>query len=139
MSIPNLDIDQWVQKILKTNKHNIVIQIKPKNLTKYTILWAQFMVMHATYYNTLVGKMVLYPIEVILDFWEETSYYWWGWQTWYNCKVFLPMKFIGRQVGKFNKSTMLIEFSCFPQGFNYWKVTSMTRMNLLMVNWWWKG
>jgi hypothetical protein len=38
MSIPNLDIDRWVQKILKTNKHNIVIQIKPKNLRKYTIL-----------------------------------------------------------------------------------------------------
>lgn len=73
MSVPNLDIDRWVQKILKTNKHNIVIQIKPKNLTKYTILSAQFMAMHATYYNTLVGKVVLYPIEV--TYWEKTSYY----------------------------------------------------------------
>jgi hypothetical protein len=33
------------------------------------------MVMHATYYNTLVGKVVLYPINVTLDYWEETSYY----------------------------------------------------------------
>jgi hypothetical protein len=72
-------------KNLKTNKHNIVIQIKPQKLTKYTIVWAQFMVMHATYYNTLVGKVVLYHVEVTLDFWEEASYYWWGCQTWYNC------------------------------------------------------
>jgi hypothetical protein len=33
------------------------------------------MVMHATYYNTLVGKVVLYHVKVTLDFWEEASYY----------------------------------------------------------------
>lgn len=41
------------------------------------------------------------------------------------------MKFIGGQIGKFNKSTMLGGFSSFPHGFELSRrVTSMIKMNL---------
>ncbi len=52
-------------------------------------------------------------------------------------KVSLWMKFIGGQVGKSNKSTMLGGFSSFPHGFELSRrATSMIKMNPWMGNWW---
>jgi hypothetical protein len=35
----------------------------------------QVVVMHVTSCDMLVGGVVLYPIGVTIDFWEETTYY----------------------------------------------------------------
>jgi hypothetical protein len=32
-------------------------------------------VMHATSYDVLVGGVVLYPLGVAIEFWEEVAYY----------------------------------------------------------------
>jgi hypothetical protein len=32
------------------------------------------MVMHATFYDVLVKGVVLYPLRVTIDFWEEIAY-----------------------------------------------------------------
>ncbi len=91
------------------------------------------MVMHVMSYDILVRGVVLYPLGVTIDFWEEISYY---------CldgishKVSFSMKFIGGQVGKSNKSTMVGGFSSFPHGFELSRrVTSMIKMNPQMGNW----
>ncbi len=74
------------------------------------------MVIHVTSYDVLVGGVVLYPIGVTIDFWEETTYYHPSWQTGVSHKASLLVTFIGGQVGKFNKSTMLARFSILPHG-----------------------
>jgi len=33
------------------------------------------MVTHVTSYDVLVGGVVLYPLRVTIDFWEEIAYY----------------------------------------------------------------
>jgi hypothetical protein len=38
-------------------------------------MWAPIMVKHATFYNVLLGGMILYFIKVTLDLWEEITYY----------------------------------------------------------------
>jgi hypothetical protein len=77
---------------------------------------AQTVVTHVISYDVLVGGVVLYPLGVTIDFWEETTYYCLGWQTKVNHKTSLPMKFIGGQVRKFNKLIMLVGFSGLPHG-----------------------
>jgi len=52
-------------------------------------------VTHATSYDVLVGNVVLYPLGVTIDFWEEIAYYCLGWQTGASHKASLPMRFIG--------------------------------------------
>jgi hypothetical protein len=36
---------------------------------------AQVVVTHATSYDGLVGGVMLYPLGVNIDIWEETTYY----------------------------------------------------------------
>jgi hypothetical protein len=74
------------------------------------------MVTHATSYDVLVGGVVLYPLGVTFDFWEETTYYHPGWQIRVSHKASLLMRFIRGQTGKSNKSTTLVRFSSFPHG-----------------------
>jgi hypothetical protein len=65
---------------------------------------------HATSYDVLVGGVMLYPLGVTIDFWEETMYYCPCWQIGVNHNASLLMRFNGGQVGKFKKSTMLVGF-----------------------------
>ncbi len=53
------------------------------------------MVTHAMSYDVLVRGVVLYPLGVTIDFWEETAYYHPSWQTRANHKASLPVRFIG--------------------------------------------
>jgi hypothetical protein len=77
---------------------------------------AQTMVTHATSYDMLVGSFVLCPLTVTIDFWEEIAYYYPSWQTRASHKASLPMRFIGGQLEKSNKSTMLARFLSLPHG-----------------------
>jgi hypothetical protein len=61
-------------------KQKIVIHVNINKPTYYTIMWAQALVTHATSYDVLVGGVVLYPLGVTIDFWEETAYYRPSWQ-----------------------------------------------------------
>ncbi len=67
--------------------------------------------------DVLVGGMVLYPLGVTIDFWEEIAYYHFVWHTKVNHKVSLLLRYIVGQVGKSNKSTMLVGFSSLLHGF----------------------
>jgi hypothetical protein len=67
-------------------------------------------------YDVLVGGVVLYPLGVTIDFWEEIAYYFACWQTRTSYKVSLPMRFIKGKLGKSNKSIMLARFSSLPHG-----------------------
>jgi hypothetical protein len=44
-------------------------------MANYTILWAWVMVLHVMFNDILVRGVVLYPLGVTIDFWEEISYY----------------------------------------------------------------
>jgi hypothetical protein len=68
------------------------------------------MVMHATSYDVLVKGVVLYPLGVTIDFWEEITYYCLGWQIRTSHKASLLVRFIGGQARKSNKSTKLVGF-----------------------------
>jgi hypothetical protein len=76
------------------------------------------MVTHATSYDVLVRGIILYPLGVTLDFWEETIHYRPRWQTKDNHRVFLPIFFIGGHVKKSTKSTILVGFLGFPHGYD---------------------
>ncbi len=54
--------------------------------------------------------------SVNIDFWEKTTYYHPCWQIGINHKASLPMRFIGRQTRKSNKSIILVGFSSLPHG-----------------------
>jgi hypothetical protein len=49
------------------------------------------MAMHATSYDILIGGMVLYPLGITLDFWEEIAHYQLKWQIGNFHKVLLLM------------------------------------------------
>jgi hypothetical protein len=93
------------------------------------------MVLHATSYDVLVGGVVLYPLRVTIDFWEETTYYHLGWQIRASHKASLLMRFIKGQVGKFNKSIMLARFSGLPHGLELLEGNVHDQMHLQMENW----
>jgi hypothetical protein len=38
-------------------------------------MWAQVVVTHVISYAVLIGGVVLYPLKVTIDFWEEIVYY----------------------------------------------------------------
>jgi hypothetical protein len=56
-------------------KQRIVIQVNPNKPTYYIIMRAQIVVTHVMSYDVLVGGVVLYPLGVTINFWEETTYY----------------------------------------------------------------
>jgi hypothetical protein len=64
-----------LEKAQGLTKHEIVIQINDNKPINYTIVWAQVVVTHVTSYDVLVGGVVLHPLGVTIDFWEETTYY----------------------------------------------------------------
>jgi hypothetical protein len=53
------------------------------------------MAMHVTSYDILIGGMVLYPLDITLDFWEEIAHYQLKRQIGNYHKVSLLMKLIG--------------------------------------------
>jgi len=75
------------------------------------------MVVHVTSYDVMVGVEVFYPLGVTIDFWEKTAYYHPKCKIGINCKVSLLVRFVGGQVGKSNKFTMLFRFSSLTHGF----------------------
>jgi hypothetical protein len=56
---------------------------------------AKVVVTQVTSYDVIIGGVILYPLGITLDFWEEIIYYRLGWQTRDNHKTFLPVTFIG--------------------------------------------
>ncbi len=68
-----------LKKVRGITKHEVVIQVNPIRPTNYTMAHAKGMVTQVTSYDVLVGGVVLYPLGVTLDFWEEIAYYWPGW------------------------------------------------------------
>ncbi len=91
LRLTDADLDQFPYHILtsmgglkkawKLAKQKIVIQINPNKLINYNIMQAQEVVTHATSYDVLVQSVVLYPLGVTIDFWEETKFYCLGWET----------------------------------------------------------
>jgi len=53
------------------------------------------MAVHVTSYDTLIGGMILYPLDITLDFWEEITHYQLKRQIGNYHKVSLLMKLIG--------------------------------------------
>jgi hypothetical protein len=89
LGLINIDLDPCPYHILtsmggsektqRLTKQEVVIRVNPNKPTNYTIVRAQTMVTHVTSYDMLVGGVVLYPLGVTIDFWEETAYYHLGW------------------------------------------------------------
>jgi hypothetical protein len=52
-----------------------MIQVNPNKPTNYTTMQAWAVVTHVMSYDVLVEGLVLYPLGVTIDFWEETTYY----------------------------------------------------------------
>ncbi len=75
------------------------------------------MVTHVMSNVVLVRGVVLYPLGVTIDFWEEIAYHHPSWQTGASHKALLTMRFMQGQLGKSKKSTMLARFSSLPHGF----------------------
>jgi len=75
-------------------------------------------VIQTTSYDVLVGRTILYPLGITLDFWEETAYYQPRWQTRNSRKAFLPITFIRGHARKSNNSMKLARFSRLPHGFD---------------------
>jgi len=83
--LTNADFDQFPYHILTSMgglkkaqglaKHKIAIQVNPNKPINYNTMQVQMVVTHATSYEVLVGGMVLHPLGVTIDFWEETTYY----------------------------------------------------------------
>jgi len=122
LGLTNAGLDQILtsmggsKKVRRLTKQEIVIQVNPNKPIDYIIVQARVVLTHVTSFDVLVGGVVLYPLRVTIDFWEETAYYCPRWQTRARHKASLPMKFIGGQVGKSKKSTMLGGFSGLPHG-----------------------
>jgi len=110
LKLTNVDLDQFPYHILTymgglkkargLAKQKIVIQISPNKLVNYNIVQVQVVVTHVTSYDLLVGGVVLYPLGVTIDFWEETTYYYLNWEIGSNQKTSLPVKFIGKVIRK---------------------------------------
>jgi hypothetical protein len=75
MFIPDFDIDGWIKEGSRINQEKIMIQINPNKLIDYTIMHARVVVTHVSFYDILIGGMVLYPLRLTIIFWEETKYY----------------------------------------------------------------
>ncbi len=79
MPISDFDIHGWVREGTRVNRVGDFDPCYINKATNYTIMWAQVVVMHVTSYDVLVGGVMLYPIRIIVDFWEETTYYCLSW------------------------------------------------------------
>ncbi len=62
MPIVDFDVNGWVRKNCGLIYHEVVIQVNPTKPINYmTMMRAHGMVTHATSYDVLVGRVVLYP------------------------------------------------------------------------------
>jgi hypothetical protein len=104
------------EKSRRLTKQQNVIYVNPNKPVDYINVQARAMVTHAMSYDVFVGGVVLYPLGVMFDFWEETAYYHLGWQIKTSIKASLLMRFIKGQSGKSNKLTMLARFLGLPHG-----------------------
>jgi len=68
-----------LEKVKKLTKQEIVIQFNSNRPTYYAIVHVRTMVTHVTSYDILVGGAILYPLRIMLNFCEETTYYQLGW------------------------------------------------------------
>jgi hypothetical protein len=120
-----------LEKARRLTKQEIVIQVNSNKLTNYIIVWPRVVVSC----DVLVGGVVLYPLGVTIDFWEEIAYYCCVWQTKANHKVSLLVRFIGGKQENLISQLCWLDFQAFCMDLSYWKVTFMTKMHLQLVNW----
>jgi hypothetical protein len=64
-----------LEKAQGLTKQKIMIQINPNRPSDYIIVQAQEVVTHVTSYDVFIGSVVLYPLFVTIDFWQEIAYY----------------------------------------------------------------
>jgi hypothetical protein len=64
-----------LEKARKLTKQKIMIQVNLNKLTNFITVRAQVVVTHVMSYDVLVGGVLLYPLGVTIDFWEEILYY----------------------------------------------------------------
>jgi len=57
----------------RLTKQEIVIKVSPNKPIDYITMWARIVVTHVTSYDVSVGSVVLYPLGVTIDFWEEIA------------------------------------------------------------------
>jgi hypothetical protein len=131
LGLTDVDLDWCPYQILTSMGESkearaIVIQVNPNKLINYTIMWTRTMV--TCYVLWCVGWRcnVVPPI----DFWEEIACYRLGWQIGISYEASLLVRFIRGQIGKSNKSFMLVEFSSLPHGLELLEDMSMTKMQL---------
>jgi hypothetical protein len=72
----------------------LALKLNQDDVEDASFMKVKAIVTEAKSYNVLVGSTVLYPMEFILDFWEETASYRPGWQVGDGCKWSLPAQFI---------------------------------------------
>jgi hypothetical protein len=81
---------------------------------------AQVMVTHATSYDILIGEWCYNPYGLLWIFQRKLNIKNWdGKQELIVIKKSLSMKCIKGQVGKSNKSTMLVKFASLPHEFQF--------------------
>jgi hypothetical protein len=56
-------------------KTELSLQLNPDNVEDANFMKVKAIVTEAKSYDVLVGSTILYPMEFILDFWEETASY----------------------------------------------------------------
>jgi hypothetical protein len=61
MPIVDFDVNGRVRKYWGLIDHEVVVLVNPTKPIDYTRMCAHGMVTHATSYNVLVGRVVLYP------------------------------------------------------------------------------
>ena len=74
-------------------RNKLEVQICQDGVENATYMKAKAIVTQANSYDILVGAMVLYPMDFILDFREETIYYRSGWQARDGRKAHSPTRF----------------------------------------------
>jgi len=60
-----------LEKAHKLTKQKIMIQVNPNKPTNFITMRAQIVVTHVMSYDVFIGGVVLYPLGVTINFWEE--------------------------------------------------------------------
>jgi hypothetical protein len=64
-----------LERVQGVMKHEVVIQVNPTKSTDYTTMQACAVVTQVSSYDILVGRPILYPLKVTLEFREKTTHY----------------------------------------------------------------
>jgi hypothetical protein len=75
-------------------KGELALKLNQDDVEDASFMKVKAIVTEAKSYNVLVGSTVLYPMGLILDFWEKTASYRPGWQAGDRRKASLPARFI---------------------------------------------